>query len=185
MLALTGGISIKDNTATCRCCGAACEVERVAPGVTLADIHHKKSCSLLNMVKSFLESLRSAEDFIPKVENLIPAEYVSDFYADMTKAELQDIESLTNDIFAASSEKERMKLEPRLVAYDNHDVSTPILQRILKQGLNTPQDRANFKTFLVYLKSHQRAVEDFMLHAMSMEQERNEMSHLFSKVFDG
>jgi len=180
----TGIIAVKDNDAKCTVCGATCEVERIAPGVTQAPVKHKRSCVASNLIKTFMDSLGAGVEFIPKVENLIQPEFVQDYYADMTKSELEEIDQLVNDMFAAATERDRRVLEPRVAAYDNHDVSTPILQRVIKEGLNTPQDRANFKHFLVYLKSHQRAVDDFMLHAMHMEQERNEMSHLFSKTFD-
>lgn len=183
LMVFVGLNKVKENTAKCCSCGASCEVERVAPGITQANIRHKKTCAAFNMVKAFMESLHGDEDFIPKVENLIDPSLLMEYYEDISRTELEDIEKLTNDMFAAATLEERKKLINKLAVYDNHDVSTPILSRIVEKGLETPQDRVNFKHFLVYLKSHQRSVEDFMEHAFSMECERNEMSHKFDRAF--
>jgi len=184
MLMVFVGLNVvKENTAKCRCCGASCEVERVAPGVTQANIRHKRTCAAFNTVKTFIDSMHGKEDFIPKVENLIDPALMAEYYEDVSRTELEDIDKLADAMFAAATLEDRKKLLDKVAEYDNHDVSTPILRRIVEKGLNTPQDRGNFKHFLVYLKSHQREVDDFMEHALSMERERNGMSHEFDRAF--
>ena len=146
------------------------------------DIKHTNGCLAYRTAASMLEDLRRS-NFIPQVENLIPQELVQDYIDELSEAEKQEAEKLANDLFAAATKADRLKLRDRIYAYDNHDVSSPVLQRCIEHGLETKVDRDNFYAFLAYLKTHQGYMDDFVLQAMEMEQERNDMAHLFDQYF--
>ena len=182
ILANTGQISIDDTEAKCKVCASTGSYERVAPGITVPNIEHKKRCVAVLAVKDLLKQIKGS-NFILEVENLIPYEEIEDYEAEISSTDYKDIEELTNAVFAAATEEDRKKLYPRLAAYDNHDASSAVLERIAVHGIETPTERENLKSFLIYLKAHQSTVDDFMQHAIEMENERNYMARLFDQAF--
>ena len=156
----------------------SCQADAAKP----EEIKHTKGCPARRAVLEMLDEVRRT-NFIPQVENLIPQELVQDYIDELSDTDKKEAEKLANDLFAAATAADRMKLRDRINAYDNHDASSAVLERCLKHGLETKADRDNFYMFLAYLKVHQSYVDDFVLQAMEMEQERTDMAHLFDQYF--
>ena len=182
ILAKTGQLTIDGKECRCKICNGHGKVETVAPGFIVPSVDHTRRCAAACAVKDFLHDLKGA-NFLLEVENLVPYDEIEEYEEELSPAELKEIEKLTNDIFIAATEKELKKLYPRIAEYDNHDVSSPVLARIAKHGIETPTERENLKSFLIYLKAHQGTVDDFMLRAMEIENERVHMAHLFDQAF--
>ena len=178
----TGHIVVTDTEAKCKVCEGTGPVEHPAPGFTYPNVQHKRRCSGLLCIKEFLHDAKGA-NFLLEVENLVPSEEIEEYEEMLTPTDLQEIEKLTNAVFMAASKEDLEKVAKKLAEYDNHDGSSAPLHRIMQHGIETPTERENLKSFLIYLRAHKETVDDFMMHAMEMEQERTYMAHLFDQAF--
>ena len=175
-------VATSDTEAKCKVCEGIGTIEHPAPGFTYPNVQHKRRCSGLLCVKDFLHDAKGA-NFLLEVENVVPSEDIEDYEEMLTPTDLREIEQLTNAVFMAASKEDLEKVAEKLAMYDNHDGTSPVLQRIMKHGIETPTERENLKSFLICLRAHKEIVDDFMMHAMDMEQERTYMAHLFDQAF--
>lgn len=178
VLKSAGLITISGNRCKCTRCGATGRADTL-------NIKHKDDCSAFETVVAFMENLKDDKELIPDINLAYPIELntMLPYYAELTKEEMEEAESLATAMFAEATKEGRNKLLPRLYKFEPSLSKEKLMIGVLKKGLETNTDRINFRNFLAFIKVHTRDVNKLKTELFELDVEGKEMRDTFYYAF--
>lgn len=172
-----GIITIDKRRCVCGVCNATGRIDTL-------NIKHKPDCTAYQAVKTFIESLQDGSNLIPRVEDPIELDTMLPYYAEATSEEYAVADGIATCLFAAATRKDREQLKNRIQQFEPACMQRPdIIEAVMANGLESPTDRVNFRSFLIFVKVFERKISLLEAQHFEMECEATDMYELFDHAF--
>lgn len=144
-------------------------------------ISHTATCKL----DQCLDTLMSVvpKDFIPAVEKVIPFGLMVPFYASMSEKDLERSEQLVNSMFKAATREDRVKAASDVMQW-SPSVSEDVLSVIMRNGLETNQDRILFRHYIIFKRATLDTLLKLDAELDDIVKQDKELSNMFNDLFD-
>lgn len=172
-----GIITIEKRRCVCGVCNATGRIDTL-------NIKHKPDCTAYQAVKTFIESLQDGSNLIPRVEDPIELDTMLPYYAEASSEEYAVADGIATCIFAAATKKDREKLRKRIEQFEPACMQRPdIIEAVMQNGLESPTDRVNFRSWLIFTKVWERRISLLEAQHYELEVEFGEMIEMFNHAF--